>query len=203
MTEFFYDSSQLIIRSFLLGVVIGLFYDALRIVRIARNPQIKTPHCFDRLCNASPFLYKSNKSRSSDSPKTIPVLTFIEDILFFTVATISLILFFLSENDGEIRFYCIIFFVIGFTVYINSIGKITLSFSASIIFLSRWLLYWVIYIIMLPVRALFRYLMKLFCKINERTFKRIASSFSVKRSNALKNKFVADAIRGFGIFKEK
>lgn len=202
MTGFFYDSARLIINSFLLGIVIGLFYDTLRIIRIARAPQIKPPY-LDRIRINSPFSFQNSKFKSRDSLKLIPFLTFIEDILFFTVATISLILFFLSENDGEIRLYCLLFFVVGFAVYIHSIGKITLSFSTTIIFLSRWLLYWVIYIIILPIRVLSGYLSKLFHKIYERTFKRITSSFSTKRSDVLKNRFVADAIHGFGIFKEK
>ena len=202
MTEFFYDSSQLIISSFLLGVIVGLFYDTLRIVRIARTPHIKTPRHFERICNAAPFSYKKI-FESSSSSKTITILTFIEDILFFTVATVSLILFFLSENDGEIRLYCLLFFIFGFIVYICSIGKITLSFSTTIIFLLRWLLYWIVYIIMLPIRSFFSCLLILYQKIYSSTFKRIASSFLAKRSNTLKNKFVADAIHGFGIFKEK
>lgn len=203
MTEFFYDSTELITRSFLLGVVIGLFYDTLRIVRIARAPKIKSPQYLDRICNVSPSFHKKRTIKQNNSPNTIPILIFIEDILFFTVATISLILFFLSENDGEIRLYCLLFFIIGFVVYIHSIGKITLSFSTTIIFLFRWLLYWVIYIIMLPIRAFFGCLARLFQKIYNGTFKRIASAFSVKRSDILKNRFVTDAIRGFGIFKEK
>ena len=203
MTEFFYDSTQLIISSFLLGVIIGLFYDTLRIIRIARTPHIKTPQHFERICNVAPFPYKKKIFEPNSSSKAIPILTFIEDILFFTVATISLILFFLSENEGEIRLYCLLFLIIGFMVYICSLGKITLSFSTTIIFLFRWLLYWVIYIIMLPVRAFLGCLLKLLHKIYGSTFKRLALSFSAKRSGMLKNNFVADAIHGFGIFKEK
>jgi hypothetical protein len=84
------------------------------------------------------------------------VITFIEDIVFWTIASIGHILFIYHVNGGVVRIYFIMCTFLGASLYFFSIGKITMYFSVRIIFVVRCLLYWVFRIIIYPINLILR-----------------------------------------------
>ncbi len=202
MSEFFYDSYRLLIGAFLLGVALGVLYDVFRVLRISRLSQSTDESGFLKKIKPKKPLFKEKKGAKKAVSAVNDLLVFIEDILFFIIAAAAEILFFLGENDGEIRIYCIIFTVFGFFLYIKTIGRIVIYFSSKIIFFVRCLLYWMFYIIIVPVR----YILRVFCKLGNVVYAvtagKIVSALKKKRSDALKNDFLKSALDGFGIFGE-
>ena len=55
--------------------------------------------------------------------KTSNIITYIEDVLFWILAGISIIFFMYNFSDGTIRLFMIIALILGFLIYILSISK--------------------------------------------------------------------------------
>lgn len=152
MNEFFYDSALLILKSLLIGAIIGAVFDFFRILRISRaKKSAPRGKLFEKIKPRKPLFKKSEKLHGFFN-KVSTWLAFFEDVLFFIISAIVISLFFLIENDGEIRIYCLVFSCVGFFVYYVTAGKIIIKFSEEIIFCAECLLYWIFYIIILPIR---------------------------------------------------
>jgi len=202
MNDFFYDSYVLILKALVLGVLMGIVYDCFRVMRISRASEITVSGgFFDAIKPKKPLLKSKNGAKVAVKAAN-DALVFIEDLLFFIVVGASEILFFLGENDGEIRIYCIVFTIFGFFLYIKTLGRIVIYFSAKIIFFVRCLLYWLIYIIIVPVRYILAVFFKLWRAIYAVTIGKIVASLRKKRYEKLKNDFLNVAFSGFGIFGE-
>jgi hypothetical protein len=153
----FYGTYANFLNSALIGMVLGIIYDIFRILRIARQPYIMPEGKLYELIKIPTKKIKPRKNKFrkififSDN-----LITFAEDIIFWIIASFSMVLFIYHANGGVIRIYFIIFYFIGAALYFFTIGKITIYFSVRIIFLVRCLLYWSFYIIIYPVRLLFR-----------------------------------------------
>lgn len=203
MTEFFYDSYKLLCKAILLGVILGAIYDIFKMIRIAKKSDNIPCGAFFKKIYPKKTIFGSDKHSEKEADKTADtIFTVFEDILYFIISALFEILFFLGENDGEIRIYCIVFIVIGFLVYEKTIGKIVAFFSSRIIFLVRCLLYWVIYIIIFPIRTLFELVKKAFMQIYLMTDRKIILSIKRRYSNDIEKELIRAAADGFGIFKE-
>lgn len=55
-----------------------------------------------------------------------------EDILFILVWTFSLVIFSVELSGGNIRFFCFVGTLLGFTIYFFSVGKIVITFIRSV-----------------------------------------------------------------------
>ena len=55
-----------------------------------------------------------------------------EDILFMLVWTFSLVIFSVELSGGNIRFFCFVGMLLGFTIYFFSVGKIVITFIRSV-----------------------------------------------------------------------
>lgn len=55
-----------------------------------------------------------------------------EDILFILVWTFSLVIFSVELSGGNIRFFCFMGTLLGFTIYFFSIGKLVITFIRSV-----------------------------------------------------------------------
>ena len=151
----FYGAYSAFINAAILGVFFGFVYDIFRILRISRIPYLAPKGKFYELITPKKQAEKQRKK----PPKKIfalsdTVLTFIEDIIFWIVASLGEILFIYHVNGGVIRVYFILCTFAGAALYFFTAGKITMYFSVRIIFLIRCLLYWTFYIIIYPVRLI-------------------------------------------------
>ena len=155
MIDFFYDSSFLILKFFILGNLLGLIYDFFRLVRMGRNDKKYDPKAELRK-RLFPQKKKLNDKKRSDS-----LYIFIEDIIFFLIVAVSQILMTFHENSGEIRIYCMIASFMGFWGYQKTIGNIIIFLSQKILYLSRRIFYWIIFLILFPIISAFRFFKKI------------------------------------------
>ena len=65
--------------------------------------------------------------------KTIDIITYIEDILFWIITGFSIIYFVFNFSDGEIRGYMFIGIVLGITIYILTCSKVITIISTYIL----------------------------------------------------------------------
>ncbi|MBR6049920.1 MAG: spore cortex biosynthesis protein YabQ [Clostridia bacterium] len=200
MTELFYDPAALIIKAALLGVVLGVIYDVFRILRISASGKAPSGAFFEKIKPKKPlFCRRKPKKERKICGKT---LVFIEDVLFFLISAAAEILFFLGLNDGEIRIYCLIFTLIGFVLYLVSIGRIVIYFSSIIIFFAKCLLYWSLYIIIIPVKHILMFIKKVFAAVFAATVGKAVQRGKRRRSKSLEKAILSDAASCFGIFEE-
>ena len=165
----FYNSYKSFLGAVSLGVIFGILYDIFRILRISRMPHIAPAGKFyDRIA-----IPKKDGKKHKNVKKILHIsdsaITIIEDILFWLIITLSEILFIYHVNGGEIRIYFFVCNFIGAAIYFFTTGKLIMFFSVRIIFIFRCLLYWLIYIIIYPVRKILslfkRILMFMYTKI--------------------------------------
>lgn len=200
MTEFFYDSYKLILKAIFLGVILGAIYDVFKMIRIAKRSDLKPCGTFFERIYPKKTVFGGESAEKNVNETADTVFTIIEDILYFIISALFEILFFLGENDGEIRIYCIIFIIIGFSIYEKTLGKIVALFSHRIIFFVRCLLYWSIYIIIFPIRMLFGSIRKAFMSMYLFMDAKIMMSMRKKYSNDIEKMLIGSAADGFGVF---
>lgn len=200
MTELFYDPAALIIKAALLGVVLGVIYDVFRFLRISASSNVPSGAFFEKIRPKKPILTQRKQKKTIKIGKK--AIVFIEDILFFIISAVAEILFFLGLNDGEIRIYCLIFTLIGFILYLLSIGRIVIYFSSVIIFFVKCLLYWLFYIIIIPVKHFLKFVKKCSSVIFAHTVGKAIQIERRRRSKSLEKAILSDAASCFGIFEE-
>ena len=200
MTDFFYDSAGLIIKAALLGVILGALYDVFRILRLSASSTAPRGAFFEKI-KPRGRLFRPRKPRKVRKTfKNIAV--FIEDIAFFILCAAAEILFFLKENNGEIRIYCLIFTLCGFVLYHVFPGKIVIYFSSAIIFSVKCLLYWTLYIIIVPVKHILNMTKKAARILFASTVGKAVMRAKRRRSSSLEKAIIADAAECFGLFEE-
>lgn len=202
MNEFFYDPYRLLIGAFLLGAALGVVYDVFRVIRIARLPgETYDGGILKKFKPQKPIITFGKGVKKAASAANDAVV-FIEDMIFFIVCAAAETVFFLAENDGEIRIYCIIFTVLGFFLYMKTAGRCVIYFSSKIIFFVRCLLYWIFYIIIVPVRYVLRVFYRVGAALYGVSVGKTVAAVKKKYSDVLKNDLLNAASDGFGIFGE-
>ena len=127
---------KLLLYSFLGGAVLGAFFDLLRISRVfLRSPP-----------------YKSAVRFISDA--VLFTVTLIEDILFFVVSAVCIILFCFKTNFGEWRGCMLVFAVLGFLIYINTVGRLTSLISRGLAAFMWFILHYISVSIIIPFARL-------------------------------------------------
>ena len=154
----FYGTYTSFFRAALLGAFFGILYDVFRIVRISHLPYIMPSGKFYEIISIpqrerhTKTIFWQNFFKLSNT-----VITLVEDLLFWAIASLCEILFIYHVNGGAIRIY---FLVISFAIaaiYFLTIGKLTIYFSVRIIFLIRCLLYWSFCIISISTTSKYSY----------------------------------------------
>lgn len=145
MNTFFYDSYQLILFFFIPGFVLGGIYDMFRILRTTRtNPKEKL---YTKIQKHFRFEIKDSKKNLKRKHNT---LIFIEDFIFCIIGALIEILLFYHLNDGYIRIYAILISMLGFFIYQNSIGRLTIHVTRYILNCVRALVYYISIILLTP-----------------------------------------------------
>ena len=199
MIGFFYDSAGLIVKAIVLGVIFGVVYDVFRILRISSSAVTPRGAFFEKIKPRKPLL---NVRRPKKTAAVGNIAVFIQDIVFFAICTAAEILFFLRENNGEIRIYCLIFSLSGFIIYLVSLGRITIYFSSVIIFSAKCLLYWSLYIIIIPVKRFLKIIKKVSSTVFAHTVGIVMMKIKRRRSGSLERAIISDAAVCFGLFEE-
>ena len=162
MNAFFYDSWAVIFKFLIPGILLGAIYDLFRFSKIAR-----TDHTYNlKQAIQNRFSSKNDsdvKKRTSKRFSEAAIL-FVEDVLFFVIVAIVEILAFFHLNNGEIRICYLVISVVGFFVYQNTIGKLSIFFSKKILYIIRKILYFLSCVILIPSIFFFKIFKNLFRK---------------------------------------
>ena len=149
MRNFFYDSFISFFVSLLPGIFIAICYDVFRIIRIgdhANNSDLGKRYAKIMPKRAISFAFIS---RYITFHKRI--FNFLEDIIFWLIATCIEILFIFYTYQGEIRIYSITLAVLGFLLYYHSLGALVLHFAKHIYLFMRFMREWVLFIVLYPL----------------------------------------------------
>lgn len=114
-----------------LGIGLGLFYDALRMVRMFFGERFSTGS--NRLCHKKLPLIQM-KSQRKHHKRLSAVVIFMLDFLFCLVAAVAIILLFYQMNNGKLRFWAFPMVGIGFYLYRMTLGRLVMLCSETVAF---------------------------------------------------------------------
>lgn len=155
---------KLLLYALILGAALGAVFDLFRVTRV--------------------FASYSSVEREVRPKWSMYVLCFIEDITFGAIAAVALVLFCFKANGGASRGYILFGALVGFTVYLLSIGRLTSRISKSLAILFYRILAFTKTRIILPTVVKFK---KVFRRIYRITLGR-AVEFISHRIHILRTK---------------
>ena len=112
------------------------------------------------------------KTAGAVSQTVLAVVSFIEDIIFFTTAAVVLILFCFQANGGSARSFILIGTAGGFALYLLTVGRLTKLISAALSRLIYRLLDFILRRIIFPTTVFIR---RIFIRIYKNTLGRAVS----------------------------
>ena len=160
---------SLVLYSLILGAILGVLFDALRISRILltyRGVGSKIRHVSDTFLSA---------------------ITFIEDILFASVCAVVLILFCFKVNRGISRSFILFGSGVGFTLYYFTVGRLT-SLAANAISRAFYAIF--AFITKRCIYPIIRFIIKILKKMFDATLGKFSRNVLVK-IRALRTKNVS------------
>ena len=91
--------------------------------------------------------------------KTLDIITYIEDTIFWIITVLIIIFFIFYFNNGELRLYLFISMLIGIIIYMLFISKYFISVNVFIINFIKKLINKILHIFLKPIK-LFYYIIK-------------------------------------------
>ena len=137
-----------LLSSIAFGMLLGLLYDCVRIVRCLCGIQYKRP--------IKLFKVRSGEKRVGKLYESI--VMGITDLLYFLIAAVIMCVFVYFINNGKVRWYIYSGSAVGFALYYFTIGKIVISLSSIIAYGIRKGLYIFLICLYEPVRPLFSFI---------------------------------------------
>ncbi len=135
-----------------LGVLWGILYDALKLLRLSCGAA-RTPSVERRIAAIRLPLLKPAPRRLR--PRRLLVTVFLTDLLFCLVAALSLILLFYAQNNGKLRPLALLCAPVGFWVYRVTLSRGLTAFLEWGDFWVKTGVRYVVYFLLLPIRFLF------------------------------------------------
>ena len=161
MRNFFYDSFLSFFVSLFPGIFVAACYDIFRIIRIGDNANSSS--LSKRYSRIMPKKIISFAPISRYLTFHKRIFCFLEDIIFWLIASCIEILFIFYTYQGEIRIYSIILAVLGFLLYYHSLGTLVLHFAKHIYLFMRFMGAWILFITLYPLAQLLK-LVSIFIK---------------------------------------
>lgn len=119
--------------------------------------------------------------------KTINLITYIEDILFWILTGISIIFCMYHFSAGSLRFFMFLGLLFGFVLYLLTLSKIIIKTVVSLITILKKMVHQILKIIIIPLRFLYTMIDKiLFRPIYLFSIK--TKSFLTKKSKKINSK---------------
>lgn len=123
----------------LLGAVLGVIYDAFRLLRMMSRRGYDISDKYRAFISGgikSPGMLRGKLAVLSGN-----TLIFVEDIVFWLTVAFSEIIFMYYFCSGQLRIFVMLFSLLGFTAYYNSIGRVVRYLGSYIIFTVKWVIY--------------------------------------------------------------
>ncbi len=161
MDVHFNEQALLLSASLASGIVMGLFYDVLRLVRILFGESFSyQPNSISLPLlqgeKTGLFFYPIKKREGKGKKIFFDILLFFLDILFFAFSALSVSLVFYNFGGGRFRLYGVLASFLSFIIYLATAGKAVLRIICYIYYLFSVFLLYVRYIVFLPLRLLIR-----------------------------------------------
>ena len=131
----------------LLGMGLGLFWDALRILRIFFGEHFSA--VANRFREAKLPLIEMKMERKKHK-KLLAAVIFAEDFLFCMVAAVSMILLFYQINNGKLRFLAFPVAGVGFYLYRITLGRLVMLCSETAAFVLEAAVKYVVFFVLFP-----------------------------------------------------
>ena len=121
--------------SFVWGVILGVLNDVNRITRVFCG-KVYSKKYFGKLYELTlPIVNRPIERKESGlRKKSLSVLIFFQDIIFFAIAGIGITVLNYEFNEGRFRFFTVFAVVSGFIIYYFTVGKIVMMLSEGIVF---------------------------------------------------------------------
>lgn len=150
--------ASLTVQAIVLGVVLGVLYSVLELTRLVLGEgQPATPQCFFRRIHAlSQPVSATPKKKPRARRVFLFLLRFFEDVFFCLSLIIGIILLAYVGNNGRIRWFILLGVLVGFVVYMGTIGVLFSRISSGLAVLIRWVARSILYVMMLPLKMMLR-----------------------------------------------
>lgn len=154
--------AKLLFYSFLLGIAIGVFYDANRIVRVFLGAMDVRGTDRKEFCLKLPFIDRYVSSVNEKNAKGIVknVILFAGDFLTVLAGSIGLLVLNYGYNSGRFRFFTVIGIFVGFLLYYFTLGKLTLGVIAPLAFFLKYLFFAFFVVLWSPFKFLTKIVIK-------------------------------------------
>lgn len=174
------DLGWLYLCSLLAGVILGAFYDVLRITRVFLGVHYSR-RTARALRGVSLPLLKAQKDRGEN--KMLGIVVFVEDFFFCLFAAVALILLFYEMTNGKFRIFAILICMMGFLLYRGTLGRLVMLCSEVIAFVIETAVRYLAFFILFPLR---------FCKqkITQRS-KQVTTYFKKKQQKRERVRYTA------------
>ena len=149
---------RLLVASVFMGMVMGSFYDILRISRVmlgmSRYTDVASAPIF------CPHFYKPKRQKSRSQMMAIAknTMLIVQDFLFCVTAGVVIALLLFSHNSGEFRGFVLVGVGVGFAIYYFTIGRLVIRASEYVVFAIKALFLYALYYLTFPFIALGRFI---------------------------------------------
>ncbi len=150
--------------SIILGVFLGIIYDAIRLLRVMRGTykksEIKTneiPEFIQR------YIRLPKKKLVKKKKGTFFVA--VGDVLFFVFSACAFSIFAYHFNDGVIRGFALFGMIFGFFVYYFTVGKLVLFLSFQIVNFVKMVFSYAFFLLIFPFFYIFEKIYTVFCSL--------------------------------------
>lgn len=182
------------------GIALGGVYDILRITRYLINgadsndisPRVRALRERFSLPPALQLPKKKNK-RPSNKRKTIisAIVLFIQDLLFCLLFALAASLLLYQTNDGQLRLSAIVVMLLGFILYLVTVGRWSKRFWTLLTILVQMAFCWIGALLIYPLRLLWQYLKKPLQRLAEqmrRLYHHVTHGIKKRKQACLKRK---------------
>ncbi len=127
-----YIQKQIIIvgYSVILGLIFGALYDIIRVIHI--------------LCGIASY---SGEKKGMERGKVPFILFFLTDSVYMLFVTLLFSFFVYWINSGVVRFFILFSVIVGFLLYILTVGRVVMVFSEAIV---KWIKMIIRYTVFIP-----------------------------------------------------
>lgn len=155
------------LNALVLGSLLGMVHDVHRIIRLlcgAPSMGNRFQALYER---PLPVVHRPIRLHAPGRLRRggLVALTIIQDILFFVIAGLGILLLQYEHNSGRFRWFAIVAVMAGFLLYYFTVGKLVMLMSEGIVFFLKAAFWVILGAVSLPFRVIFFFFVKKIKKI--------------------------------------
>ena len=171
--------TELLVNSFILGIILALIYDVNRIFRMFFGISYTKRKLDSRFLFSKSYNEREVKSKKLNEI-SVSTLIIMQDLLISALSGIGIIILNYYYNDGKIRLFSIFACTIGFVIYNLTLGKLVIIISEPIVLFVRMIIYRLARIFFLPISLLGKIIKSILIKISKQVKKYLAKKLNLR-----------------------